>query len=241
MKQLLQTLFNRKVAKNGQPESIVIVTGLPRSGTSMMMKMLEAGGLPILTDNLREADIDNPKGYYEFERVKQLNKGDHAWLNDAQGKVVKVISALLEHLPSNYTYKVIFMHRQMEEILASQKKMLVHREESTDKVSDEELTALFEKHKTKVIGWLRTQPNISLLEIHYNKLLQEPQPHLHQINQFLANSLNLQSMGPVIDANLYREKKVASKMLLALSRLNAVWQSTSHNFIKGKFKKCARY
>jgi hypothetical protein len=105
---LLRNLFGKK------REPVIVVSGLPRSGTSMMMKMLAAGGLEIVTDNLREPNVDNPKGYFEFERVKKLPDGDTAWLVDAQGKVVKIISALLKHLPAGYTYKVLFMQRRME-------------------------------------------------------------------------------------------------------------------------------
>ncbi|HSJ55892.1 MAG TPA: sulfotransferase family protein, partial [Anaerolineae bacterium] len=94
--------------------AIVIVSGLPRSGTSMMMKMLEAGGVRVLTDYERTADEDNPKGYYEFERVKQIEH-DREWLPEACGKAVKMVSALLKHLPADYYYKVIFMRREMEE------------------------------------------------------------------------------------------------------------------------------
>ena len=99
---------------------VTVVSGLPRSGTSMMMKMLDAGGIPPITDNIRSADEDNPKGYYEFERVKKMPGGDTGWMKDAQGKAVKVIAALIEHLPEGYTYKVLFMRRDMDEILASQ-------------------------------------------------------------------------------------------------------------------------
>ena len=129
---------------------VTIVSGLPRSGTSMMMKMLEAGGLPPLTDNLRTADEDNPKGYYEFERVKQLPKGDVAWLPDAQGKVVKVIAALLPSLPGGYHYRVIFMQRAMPEVLASQRQMLIRRGEDPNKIPDDVIAKLFEKHLKQV-------------------------------------------------------------------------------------------
>jgi len=100
--------FLRSLRKQGEPGFITIVSGLPRSGTSMMMKMLEAGGIAPYTDNIRSADDDNPKGYYEFERVKKLPDGDTEWLRSAEGKAVKVISALLEHLPSDYTYRVLY-------------------------------------------------------------------------------------------------------------------------------------
>ncbi len=188
------------------PEPIVVVSGLPRSGTSMMMKMLEAGGLPILTDQIRTADVDNPKGYYEFERVKQLDKGDHAWLPEAQGKAVKVISALLEHLPPDYTYRVIFVERRIEEVLASQKKMLMRRGEPTDRVSDEEMARLFAKHVQKVKVWLSAQPNFAVLYVDYNRMLADPWPYVRQVNQFLGNKLDEGAMAAVVDPELYRNR-----------------------------------
>ena len=113
---------------------ITVVSGLPRSGTSMMMKMLDAGGMEILSDEVRKADEDNPKGYYEFEKVKELEK-DASWMGQAAGKAVKIISALLMHLPEEYSYRIIFMRRKMEEILKSQEQMLIRRDEPTDDVS----------------------------------------------------------------------------------------------------------
>ena len=126
-------------------EIVTVVSGLPRSGTSMMMRMLEAGGMEPVTDDLRTADEDNPKGYYEFERVKDLER-DQAWLEDARGRFVKVISMLLRHLPSGHRYKIIFMRRKMEEILASQRQMLVRRGEWPDRVSDARMAEMFAKH-----------------------------------------------------------------------------------------------
>ncbi len=185
---------------------IVVVSGLPRSGTSMMMKMLEAGGLPVLADHRRQADADNPKGYYEFERVKQLDKGDKAWVAEAQGKAVKVISALLEHLPPDYQYRIIFMHRAMEEVLASQRKMLEHRGEANDQVSDEELARLFEKHLAKVQGWLRSQPHFAVLDVNYNAMLAAPRPQIQAINTFLGGILDEEKMAAIVDPNLYRNR-----------------------------------
>ena len=115
---------------------MIVVSGLPRSGTSLMMNMLQAGGVPIVTDEQRTADDDNPKGYFELERVKQLSKGDVAWVSGAHGKAVKVISALLEHLPPTSSYKILFMRRRLPEVLASQRKMLERRGEPTDTVPD---------------------------------------------------------------------------------------------------------
>jgi LPS sulfotransferase NodH len=188
-------------------DKIVVVSGLPRSGTSLMMKMLEAGGIPPLTDHERAADEDNPKGYFEFERAKQLKEGDAAWLPEAEGKVVKVITALLTHLPRGHQYDVIFMRRHMSEILASQKKMLVRRGEDPNKISDEELSALFEKHLAQVFDWLNVQTNLRYLEISYNDLLADPGPHVEKLNQFLGGSLDIEAMRAQIAPDLYRQRK----------------------------------
>lgn len=200
--------FFKKLFKSSK-KPITVVSGLPRSGTSMMMKMLEAGGIPPITDEIREADDDNPKGYYEFERVKKLDKGDKAWVADAQGKSVKVISQLLRHLPDDYEYKVIFMRRNMDEILASQKKMLVNRGEDPNKVSDEEIKDLFEKHLASVINWLENQGNVEVLYIHYSETLSNPQPQAEMINAFLGGSLDVEAMTGVVDPTLYRNRTTA--------------------------------
>ena len=187
---------------------VIIVSGLPRSGTSMMMKMLEAGGIPVLTDELRTADEDNPKGYYEFERVKAMDKGDTDWVADARGKVVKVISALLQYLPANYEYRVIFMHRNLTEVLASQRKMLRNRAADEDAVSDEEMTRLFEMHLADVEGWLDRQPNMRALHVDYNAMLIDPRPFVAQIDDFLGMDLDREAMAAVVDPALYRNRGV---------------------------------
>ena len=186
---------------------ITIVSGLPRSGTSMMMKLLEAGGLPPLTDNLRTADEDNPKGYYEFERVKQLPKGDVAWLPEAQGTVVKVIAALLPHLPGGYHYRVIFMQRAMSEVLASQRQMLIRRSEDPNKIPDDVIAKLFEKHLKQVNDWVSQQPNVERLDVNYNEMLKNPQPFIEQINAFLGGQLDEAKMATVVDPSLHRQRK----------------------------------
>jgi hypothetical protein len=189
------------------PEIITIVSGLPRSGTSMMMKMLEAGGLAPLTDEIRTADADNPKGYYEFERVKKLDKGDTAWIPQARAKAVKVIAALLHHLPPDQRYQVIFMRRSIDEILRSQKEMLIRRGEATDKASDEELATLFHKHLDQITAWLEKQPNIEAIFVSYNDVLRDPDPQARQINQFLGGSLDVEKMVGVVDPSLYRQRQ----------------------------------
>jgi hypothetical protein len=189
-----------------KPKLITVVSGLPRSGTSMMMKMLEAGGLPLLVDNLRIGDDDNPAGYYEFEPVKKLSQGDSEWLGDAQGKVLKVIAALITHLPATYSYQIIFMRRDMSEILASQKKMLLNRGEDPNKISDAEMAQLFEKHLFKVLSWIDQQPNMRKIEVSYNMLFKDPKPNIAQINRFLGNILDGEKMLEVINPDLYRQR-----------------------------------
>jgi len=188
-------------------ETITVVSGLPRSGTSMMMKMLAAGGIEPLIDNLREADDDNPKGYFEFERVKQIEH-DKVWLADARGRVVKLISALLKHLPSEYNYKIIFMRRAMSEILASQRQMLLRRGEPADAVPDEKMAAMFEKHIAQVESWLAAQPNIETIFVSYNEVMNDPRPHAERINDFLGGALNVDAMTVVADRSLYRQKQM---------------------------------
>ena len=200
--------FLRKLFKGDEKKDVVVVSGLPRSGTSMMMKMLEAGGLPPLTDEIREADSDNPKGYYEFERVKQLDKGDMDWLPQAEDKAVKVISALLQHLPATHRYKVIFMERHMPEILASQRKMLVHRGEDADKMDDERMAELFAKHVQKVKSWLADQDHFDTLYIHYSDALQDPTTAAERVVAFLEDrDLDVEKMVGVVDPNLYRNRR----------------------------------
>lgn len=189
-----------------QQKTITIVSGLPRSGTSMMMKILEAGGLEVLTDNIRTADEDNPKGYYEYERVKALDD-DTAWLDDAIGKVVKIISALIMKLPSAYHYKIIFMQRNMEEILSSQRKMLERRGEPTDTIHDEEMTAAFRDHLVKVEKWLNSNSNVDFLYVNYNDTIIHPKENVRKINEFLGDRLNEDKMLAAIDKALYRNKQ----------------------------------
>lgn len=186
-------------------KTIIIVSGLPRSGTSMLMSMLEKGGIEVLTDREREADEDNPRGYFEFEKVKQIEE-DNEWLEDACGKVVKMISALLTHLPHKYDYKVIFMQRKMDEILASQKQMLIRRGEPADKISDTEMAKLFKKHLEQVKSWLAKKPNFDVLYVSYNQILENPEENAKKINQFLGGNLRVDNMIDVIDESLYRQR-----------------------------------
>lgn len=199
----LTRLFHRPA--NSAP--IIIVSGLPRSGTSLMMQMLNAGGLAPLTDNERSADDDNPKGYLEFERVKQLKEGDIAWVANAQGKAVKVISALLEFLPRGQRYKIIFMRRELEEVLASQKQMLVRRNEAPGETGDEAMAKMYKRHLSQIEAWLAAQEHIDTLYVKYDRLLAEPGKEVERIVHFLGLPLDAAAMRAVPDQSLYRQRK----------------------------------
>ena len=189
-------------AKSGP---IIVVSGLPRSGTSMMMKMLAEGGLEVVTDAVRTADEDNPNGYFEFEPVKQLAEGQGAWLKDAGGKLVKVISALLEHLPPEHQYKIVFMEREIREILASQQKMLQRRTEES-KTSDAELETQFREHLKAAKYWLARQPNMTVLYVDYNRMMTDPDAYCQPIADFLGLPLDVARMRAVPNERLYRNR-----------------------------------
>jgi hypothetical protein len=184
---------------------IIVVSGLPRSGTSMMMKILAEGGLEVVTDAVRTADEDNPNGYFEFEPVKQLAEGQGAWLKEAGGKLVKVISALLEHLPAGHQYKIVFMEREIREILASQQKMLQRRTEES-KATDEELETQFREHLKAAKYWLARQPNMTILYVDYNRMMSDPDAYCQSIADFLGLPLDVARMRAVPNERLYRNR-----------------------------------
>jgi hypothetical protein len=200
----IKDLYRR--TKFGQP--IVVVSGLPRSGTSMMMKMLDAADLPLVTDAVRAADEDNPKGYFEDERVKDLDKSeDRGWLRDCRGKVVKIISFLLLDLPEENFYKVVFMRRNLEEVIASQNKMLVRRGEPTDESNDEKMIQRYKMHLRKVDYVLEEFDNFEAIDVDYGQALEDPRTHAARIGEFLGAKLDLDKMAAVVDPSLYRNRR----------------------------------
>jgi hypothetical protein len=201
----MNKLFAGFRKKKSSKEPIIVVSGLPRSGTSMMMKILSEGGLLPVTDALRSADDDNPEGYYELETVKQMAAGNVDWLSEAGGKVVKVISALLEYLLPEYSYKVIFMEREISEILASQRKMLARRNKESQ-VDDAEMEAQFRKHLSVVKPWLARQPHMDVIYVSYNALMSDPEPLCRRVVEFTGLSLNLDRMLTVPRGDLYRNR-----------------------------------
>ena len=187
---------------------ITVVSGLPRSGTSMMMKALQAGGMPLLVDGVRGADANNPGGYFEFERVKKLPKCDLDWLDNAKGKVVKVISALLDTLPDQYQYKVIFMERDIDEILASQRRMLLRDGTIEEKpISDADMRQSYLSHLEEVKTYLAKTPWLKTIAISYNDVLRNPKVEFQRVVKFLDRNVDLEAMVQVVDPELYRERK----------------------------------
>jgi len=174
----------------------------------MAMKMLHAGGIEVVTDGIRTADESNPKGYFELEAVKELDKkGDTAWLRNARGKAVKIISFLLTWLPEENDYRVVFMQRSLDEVLASQNKMLVQRAETPGSAEeDARLREHYEKHLAKVHRFLANRPCFSVLRVDYRNALEHPRDEAERINDFLGGGLNVDQMSAVGDKSLYRNR-----------------------------------
>lgn len=189
-----------------QPAHIIIVSGLPRSGTSLMMQMLAATDIEIFSDNIRPADDNNPAGYYEHERVKGL-ASDSRWLDRARGRAVKVVSHQLKYLPGNFPCKVIFMVRNLKEIIASQNRMLQRDGKPAGKLNNDELAGLYRKHLAETDAWMRAQPNIEVIRINYNRLLDHPEKELKPLRLFLPQSLNIKKMAAVVRRDLYRMRE----------------------------------
>lgn len=202
---MFERIFSRSNRKPAEKQKVVVVSGLPRSGTSMMMKMLSAGGLSMVTDNQRKADDDNPNGYFEVELSKRLKDGEVDWIEHAQGKAVKVISYLLEFLPEDLTYDILFMDREISEILASQKKMLQRRNEQNP-ISDEEMGDQFRSHVKAVKYWVARRPNMRVLYVSYNQMMHEPEILCASIVEFLGLPLNVDAMQAVPNQDLYRNR-----------------------------------
>lgn len=193
--------MKRKEIKNALKDFLVIVSGIPRSGTSLMMQMLQAGGVEILSDHKREADRSNPKGYLELEAVKKLGK-DNSCLKGETGKAVKVISHLLKFIPKNNEYKVIFMNRDINEVIKSQQKMLGDFEKKYPKV----LMKAFDKEARSMKKWALDQENIKFLDLNYTDIINNPSREVNKIINFLNAPLKREKMIRVVDPSLYRSK-----------------------------------
>ncbi len=187
--------------------AVIVVTGLPRSGTSMVMRMLQAGGVPVTTDGERQADEDNPLGYLEIERVKRLAQDqDKSWLNQSRGKAIKVISHLLQSLPLDNYYKVILCERDLGEVLSSQNVMLQRREEQNP-IDDAEARAHYERHLAHIRIFMKVKRNMEFLPVRYDEAISDPRAFAERLNGFLGGQLNVDRMVAVVDSKLYRNRK----------------------------------
>ena len=186
-------------------ESIIVVSGLPRSGTSLMMQMLAAGGIEVVTDGQRKSDDDNPRGYYEDERVKSMGR-DNRWLGQARGKAIKVISALLFHLPCRWSYKTILMERDLDEIIRSQNKMLSRSDAYTPDSHAAVMAEKFSTHLDQVRAWLTQQPNLDVVFVPYRAVIEAPETQAHRVQELVRRSLDIDKMVQVVDPTLYRNR-----------------------------------
>jgi hypothetical protein len=185
-------------------DEIVIVSGLPRSGTSLMCQMLDNGGLEVVTDSLRTPDADNPRGYYELEKVKKI-KEDASWLPETRGKAFKMVSQLLFHLPATERYRVIFLRRDIDEILASQEKMLARLGRGA--APRDQIRPAFVAHLDRILNWLEGQPQFALLKVDYKDLIERPAEMAEAVNAFIGGRADFSLMAASVDATLYRNRK----------------------------------
>lgn len=187
-----------------RPDWITVVSGVPRSGTSLMMSMLVAGGLEPVKDDVRAADEDNPRGYFELEAVKRL-KEDASWVAGAAGKVVKAVHVHVRNLPlGGPRYRVVLMRRDMGEVMRSQRKMLERRGKPGGALSDARAAELFLKQLADLREWMAARPEFSFVEADYNALLRDPGPVIAAVNGFLGGILDEGRMRAEIDPRLYR-------------------------------------
>ncbi len=201
----LDAIRRRLRRRAGDP--LVVVSGLPRSGTSMMMGMLEAGGLEVFTDGRRGADVDNPKGYYELERIKDLEKEtDKSYVAQGRGKALKVISFLIKELPDDNDYRVIFMRRDLDEVLASQGKMIARLGTADASAGDEAMKEAYRNDIVRTRLLCRKRPNFELLEVHYAETVSDPVATARRVNAFLGGRLDEAAMRAAVDASLYRNR-----------------------------------
>ncbi|MBC7817770.1 MAG: sulfotransferase domain-containing protein [Planctomycetaceae bacterium] len=183
---------------------ITIVSGLPRSGTSLLMQMLASGGYPVLCDDERRADEDNPRGYFEYTPVRRLEQDNH-WLAQAEGKALKVVSPLLSHLPKDFNYRLIFMQRGLEEVLRSQAQMLIRKGQSAAS-HDPAMQLHFERHLRAVETWVEQHSNVSRLTLAYAEVIAEPRFTAERLAEFLGTDLNVERMVGIVDPALYRQR-----------------------------------
>ncbi|MEZ5502380.1 MAG: alkaline phosphatase family protein [Halioglobus sp.] len=203
---------SRLPAADAPAQFVTIVAGLPRSGTSMLMQMLDAGGMEILTDNKRKADEDNPRGYYELQKATQL-RTKRDWVKDARNKAVKIVAQLLPYVPRDEPCRVVFIERDSAEVLASQRTMLSRQKRGEDKFSDEQIRSAYRRQVSLVKDWLAHNPNAWVLYVRHQDIISDPAGAAAAINAFLGGFLDEDKMAQVVDTGLYRNRAARAASL----------------------------
>ena len=188
------------------PRVVTVVSGVPRSGTSLLMRMLWAGGMPILTDGTRPADASNPTGYFEHDAVRTTARDD-SWVDDAAGKAVKVIHLLLPRLPPRFHYRVLFARRDMGEVLASQQALLHDNGRRGADLAPGRLAEALAAQATRALEWADRQPHVALLPVHFHDVINHPPEQARRMNQFLGGALDEAAMAAAVDPSLYRHRR----------------------------------
>lgn len=183
---------------------VTIVAGLPRTGTSMMMQMLAAAGISPFTDEKRLPDDDNPRGYFEHEKATALHQ-DTTWIPEARGKVVKVVAHLLRFLPAGEHYRIIFMHRDLDEVIASQTVMLARLKRKGGALSADRLRAAYTSQLVQVQTFLRTRPDIAVLPVDYAAALSDPSATAARLHTFLGSPFDPLAAARAVAPNLRRQ------------------------------------
>jgi hypothetical protein len=184
---------------------IIVVSGMPRSGTSLMMQMLGAGGVPVLSDGVRAPDENNPRGYLEFEKVKRIRE-DRSWLDEAEGRAVKIVSHLLPELPPGRTYRVVFMQRDIGEVVASQRAMLERLGRAGAPLPGEELAGVLGRHLASVEAWLRDRPGVEALFVQHRDVIRDPRREAQRVRDFLGLPCDVEAMAAAVDVSLHRHR-----------------------------------
>lgn len=185
-------------------DAVLVVSGLPRSGTSLAMALLAEGGVELLTDGVRGPDPDNPLGYHEYEGVKRLPH-DARWLAAARGRAVKVIHAFLQQLPEGWTYRVILLRRNLRDVVASQDRMLARRGQPVGGLPAERVAEVLGQQLDSARDWLRSRPDVAWMELDYDALLREPEPELARLIEFAALRVPVSRLAALIQPERRRD------------------------------------
>jgi hypothetical protein len=190
----------------GPDAGVTIVTGVPRSGTSLVMQMLAAGGHPIASDGVRRADADNPRGYFELEAARRLAR-DASWLPELAGRALKLVHTLVPSLPTTLQYRVLMVRRRLDEVLASQRAMLARQGAAPDPAEDDRLLPVLEAQLAQLEGWLAAQQGLAWLRIDHGELLAHPAQLAARLADFLGGGLDARAMAACVDPTLHRQRR----------------------------------